>query len=854
MPDLSDALAAPSSDSDPRAESVLRLAAQALGAPLAQAFRFGPGGPEPTATRNDGWTLGAPDLRGVVATLGDTPEPFDVSALAGGDAWAGGIRVGHDAALVVVRATAPDDGWQLTLAAAAGALASPAAPDPTTAFLADLAGEPGPFTARLPAALGRAAALLGLPAAALVRIEDGTWEPDTVWDPERTGLFDRAARLEDKVCRGTVQADGPVAMHALDEGDVRAYLGVPVFVAGRPFGTLCFAGPVPRATPFTDAERALGRSMSRWAGHALAGRLDAQALATREALLGTLYASAPVGLGTIELLEAADAADDVRFVSVNRALSSMLGTAAGSADGETAEALGVPVRMRRLWTGACRRAGAGAAPRRFEFAPAEGRVCAATIARITSPTAPEHVPPRFVVVVEDVTMQRSATESLREEQAGLGVLLAHAPVFIATADLDGTVTSLRGQPPTEGAATVFDLFPGSVPSGAALHRALAGEPSVWTAELGARTLHARATSLRDPSGHRTGLAVVSLDVTAQAAAARAAADTDARSTAATELRRALVENLAHELRTPLTTLLGYTDLVSGELDAGDLSGDALADALTELRDVAARAGHRVLDAVADLQELVLLGETHAPAAIQPSDAADLVRDAADAYRGEAHALGIALEVHADAEGGPILLDARLLGRAARQLVSAALYMPGTRRLDVRLSTAGDAVMLTVERRGEPAADLSRADAARDAAERLARAMGGVVRVDRADIGDRVRLAVPRRPVRLVDLGSGDAPAPLPASAAPSPPGPAEAPASSDVTPPVESCGAGVQSPHDAAETVSDEDTEAATGPRAAPSPPRPAIPSREPIGKTIDLDSLLNLDGLPDSVPGARRA
>ena len=821
--------------------SALALAAEALAVPFAQLFRATDRGLVAVATWDDGWDEPAPELAGLAATFDDAPERYDVSALAGPGAVATGCRLGDAGAFVVVEPGPEEQVPTPAVRLAAASLAAALAPQPSARreLLAEMAGAPGPFPDRLATALQRAATLFAVPAAALVRVDSGVWTPETVWDPGATGLFDGPRELAETVCRSTVQSDGPLGLHAAEHDAVGAYLGAPVCVGGAVFGTLCFASPEPRPAPFSEADRALTMALARWAGHALEGRLAAEALATRQALLGTLYASAPIGLATVELVEAEDAPADVRFLSTNHALADLLGTAPGSADGATAEALGVPLRMRRLWTGACRRAHAGSPARRFEFSPQDGLSCAATIARIGTSASP----PRYVVVVEDVTSQRAAAESLREEQAGVATLLRHAPAFIATADLDGAVLSLRGRPASEGAATVFDLFPDSVPSAAALHRALGGEPSAWTAEVAGRTFHAHAIAQRDASGLRTGLTVVGLDVTSQTAAARAAADLDARSAAGAELRRALVVNLAHELRTPLAALLGYADLLGDGLDPADL-----ADAVAETSAVAQRAGRRVLAAVDDLQELVLLGEERLPSAVAPAQVAGIVQAAVEASRADAHALGAELAVHADGAGGPLLIDSRLLSRAARQLVARALQGTDAARVAVRLTTGGEAVCLEAQHDGEAGAG-DEAAAADDALDRLARAMGGAVTRDTVSGRHRVRVRLPRRPVRLVDLGSPDAASePLPAPAAPDGAAP-DAPRLADVL-----AGNAPEPSGELAESPAEEKDETvpaeATPTDAAPPSSPPSSGDGASVGRTLDLTSLLSADQIRERLGG----
>src|SRR5262249_27546922 len=61
-----------------------------------------------------------------------------------------------------------------------------------------------------------------------------------------------ASRLSSHPGRGTLQAE--------------AYLGVPFFVNGARFGTLCFMSPTPRPGPFLEAEIAIMRLLALWIG------------------------------------------------------------------------------------------------------------------------------------------------------------------------------------------------------------------------------------------------------------------------------------------------------------------------------------------------------------------------------------------------------------------------------------------------------------------------------------------------------------------------------------------------------------------------------------------------------------
>ncbi|WP_175452802.1 PAS domain S-box protein [Halorientalis regularis] len=83
--------------------------------------------------------------------------------------------------------------------------------------------------------------------------------------------------LTDTYCSLVYDADGPVVFHSADAGSVKdhpayqnrgmeAYVGVPVFVDDRRYGTLNFSRPESRETPITDAEESFVRIMAQWIG------------------------------------------------------------------------------------------------------------------------------------------------------------------------------------------------------------------------------------------------------------------------------------------------------------------------------------------------------------------------------------------------------------------------------------------------------------------------------------------------------------------------------------------------------------------------------------------------------------
>ncbi len=86
--------------------------------------------------------------------------------------------------------------------------------------------------------------------------------------------------LRQAYCRKTIQEEGFLAIqNAADEGwdgdeayetfGLGAYIGAQIIVEGDLYGTVCFAAPEVRDTPFTKRERTFVELMSRWASYEL---------------------------------------------------------------------------------------------------------------------------------------------------------------------------------------------------------------------------------------------------------------------------------------------------------------------------------------------------------------------------------------------------------------------------------------------------------------------------------------------------------------------------------------------------------------------------------------------------------
>ena len=535
------------------------------------------------------------------------------------------------------------------------------------------------------------------------------------------------------MCSITSQADGPLALHdvvgAGIASTVGAYIGAPVFEGGRCVGTLCAVGAEARK-PFTDADRALVDALARWAGSGLGGRETARQLADREAVLEAFFDAAPLGMG-VATFEGGEA--DLVVVAMNATGAAALGATPETLVGRRAVDLGLGWRVGVTWADACRASLADGQAHRVEVelnAPDGLRTLATTVSPILDASG---APPRFALVVEDVTERRRADARLYEHDVQIEALLSQAPVALFATDAAGLVTAARGLtltqiglvPEETFGRALADLFPQAAD---AIRTTLDGADATWTVESGCRVFEVRVQPRIGRDGLVEGLIGVALDVTDRARAAAA-------SEAAAAIRADLLSRVNHAFRSPLTAVIGFAELLS-EDDAD----------VTLAREGIARGTQRLLRALDDLLDLALLDDLATRPS--PTEVGALVADVIEAERASA---GPRLVRLCDGLApGPVLLDRELLERVLRHLVGAALAS-AEGEVEVRLAPVPpDAFEVAVLGGGSGVEGVGAASL-----RRLVAVLGGTVEaVGGALPGWAVRL--PRREVPVVDLGDGAA--------------------------------------------------------------------------------------------------
>lgn len=115
-----------------------------------------------------------------------------------------------------------------------------------------------------------------LPAGMLSRLSEEQFEVLYAASGENLPAAGEVCGMKDTYCARVLHAERPLARKHIGETDwheipiyaafgLESYIGAPLWVNGRAYGTLCFYSTEPRATPFTEADLEFVRLMAQWA-------------------------------------------------------------------------------------------------------------------------------------------------------------------------------------------------------------------------------------------------------------------------------------------------------------------------------------------------------------------------------------------------------------------------------------------------------------------------------------------------------------------------------------------------------------------------------------------------------------
>ncbi|HEX2436870.1 MAG TPA: response regulator [Methylomirabilota bacterium] len=255
-----------------------------------------------------------------------------------------------------------------------------------------------------------------------------------------------------------------------------------------------------------------------------------------------------------------------------------------------------------------------------------------------------------------------------------GALLRHNAIF---ARLTGNDQLLDGRDGVAIVGWVLRRPAGEVRALLAPERRAAREYLV-----GSRWLQLVCEAVKDESGWLEGTLIILTDISERKRAdtmksellrleqqARLAAE------AANRAKDEFLAVLSHELRTPLTAMLGWIRLMAnGQLDA---------TTTTHAVEVIERNTRLQAQIVEDLLDVSRIISGKMRLELRDVDPAVLLRGAADAFRGEAAARGLGLEVAVEASLEPVRVDSGRLQQVFSNLLSNALkFTPAGGRVQV----------------------------------------------------------------------------------------------------------------------------------------------------------------------------
>ncbi|MFO0548315.1 MAG: ATP-binding protein [Polyangiaceae bacterium] len=195
------------------------------------------------------------------------------------------------------------------------------------------------------------------------------------------------------------------------------------------------------------------------------------------------------------------------------------------------------------------------------------------------------------IAFTDISQERLDEERRVQLEARLAFAIGRAQMIFGVLGPDGTILAAEGaplralglEPSSVLGKHVLEIYPEN-PAGVALvKRALAGEPTRGTLDIGPFTFDLSIEPLRDASGKITSFTVLATDVTEQRALqARLVRDDRIRAMGT------LAASVAHEVNNPLTYVLAHLERIRREVaraTASELSAETARTTLKRIGDM-----------------------------------------------------------------------------------------------------------------------------------------------------------------------------------------------------------------------------------------------------------------------------
>ena len=267
---------------------------------------------------------------------------------------------------------------------------------------------------------------------------------------------------------------------------------------------------------------------------------------------------------------------------------------------------------------------------------------------------------------------------------------------------------------------LLELFPAlrGGPAEEAIRRALAGSTTVW-----AHRFHRYLVPLPPPAGHRSlehmqqsarilpllrggrgvGVVVLVQDVTERVAREEELREALRLAEVASQAKSDFLASMSHELRTPLSAIIGYMDLLEGEMVG---AVDPLQK--TYLGRVKAAARH-LINIIEEILTFSRIEAGKEPLHVEPLDASSLARDVGELFEPQALRKGLTLSVSAPRDSVPLRTDATKLRQILINLLGNAMKFTDAGEVTLEVRVADGNVLFRIRDTGPgiDTADLGR---------------------------------------------------------------------------------------------------------------------------------------------------
>lgn len=155
--------------------------------------------------------------------------------------------------------------------------------------------------------------LFHLPIAIVSHIENGIYTVLHCVAPDDGLLPGAQFPFEQTYCVHTFAANGPKGFHHVGESEIKShpcyknfglesYIGIPLFVAGKRYGTLNFSSIEKSARPFSDREFRLVRLFGNWIGAAFTREQQRQKVLAQQQMMSEMSQQAKIGAWELDLM------------------------------------------------------------------------------------------------------------------------------------------------------------------------------------------------------------------------------------------------------------------------------------------------------------------------------------------------------------------------------------------------------------------------------------------------------------------------------------------------------------------------------------------------------------------------